>query len=163
VFGSLRTQQLRYQNPDWTYPVIGGMMGVVDEYGTVEPIVDLSVNSVSLAGPTGPGVLVYDGSGLLLNGQVVGTSLPAFVTESGGGVTLALSYTGDTPANLTGYWAVGLRTVTCIQVPPKCELTLYYDSGASSIVTSNTTDLYLSTADGLPQTRFFQQYRLKSV
>ncbi len=96
----MRTQQLRYQNPDWTYPVVGGVMAVTDDVGTVEPVLDLSLNSVSLTG----GELTYDGMNLLLNGLPIeggsggatGPTGPAGPTGQAG----AVGATG--PAGLVG-------------------------------------------------------------
>ena len=115
VFGSIRTQQLRYQNPDWTYPEVGGVMAVSDWRGTVEPTLDPSITSLALMGPTGAtGTLTFNGTNLLINGSpitgggVQGPTGPVGPTGSAGptGPTGTMGPTGPTgptgPLGATG-------------------------------------------------------------
>jgi hypothetical protein len=96
VFQSVRTQQLRFQNSDWSFPEVGSVMAVTDITGTVEPTLDLYVNSVNLTG----GVLTYDGSGLVLNGSPIGGNDSMTGSMGSTGPTGAVGATG--PTGVTG-------------------------------------------------------------
>lgn len=71
VSRSLRTQSIRFQNPDNTYPARGSVLTAVDSTGTMVPTSNLFVQSVSLTGATGVGRLTYDGTSLLVNGEPI--------------------------------------------------------------------------------------------
>lgn len=72
VTSSVRTQQIRYMNPDWTYPARGAVLAVADNVGSMIPTMDVTINSLSLKGVTGSvGELTYDGRNLLVNGEPI--------------------------------------------------------------------------------------------
>jgi len=72
VTSSVRTQQIRFMNPDWTYPTRGAVLAVADNVGSVVPTMDLTIASLSLKGVTGSvGELTYDGTNLLVNGEPI--------------------------------------------------------------------------------------------
>jgi hypothetical protein len=73
VTGSARMQQIRYVNPDWTYPSRGAVLAVSDNAGTMMPTMNVTINSLGLKGATGGtvGELTYDGTNLLVNGEPI--------------------------------------------------------------------------------------------
>jgi hypothetical protein len=83
IFESMRTQQLRYQNPDNTYPSLGAVLAMSDRRGTVTPTLTPIVNRLDLRGPDGStGEITYDGDTLLLNGtSVSGVKVSANVNQ----------------------------------------------------------------------------------
>ena len=74
VLGSLRTQGLRMQNPDNTYPAEGGVLTVVNGAGLVRPESAIVVETLTLLDmPASGGVLTYDGVSVEINGDPIGT------------------------------------------------------------------------------------------
>lgn len=74
VVGSLRTQGLRMQNPDNTYPTEGGVLTVVNEAGLVRPEVGIVLETLTLLDASAEeGVLTYDGTNIEMNGEPIGT------------------------------------------------------------------------------------------
>jgi len=83
-FQSLRTQQLRLQNSDNTYPALGAVMAVGDVRGTIAPTLNPVVTSVGLKTGASVGRLTFDGTQLLVNGIPIGGG-----SGGGGGAIVA--------------------------------------------------------------------------
>lgn len=73
TFETLRLRQLLVQNPDRSFPAVGSLLVTDTENGHTVWTQDISVNSLTLLGPTGDnGTLTYDGTDVLVNGMPIG-------------------------------------------------------------------------------------------
>ncbi len=88
---TVKTRSIVYQNPDGTFPAIGGVLTMGDYTGHAAWTQDPYLNSVTLAG----GVVTYDGSDLLLNGVPIGGG--GGVTTVSGGDNISVSGTATNP------------------------------------------------------------------
>lgn len=86
---TLKTRSIVYQNPDGTFPAIGGVLTMGDYTGHAAWTQDPYLNSVTLAG----GVLTYDGADLLLNDIPVGGG----VMNISGGTNISITGPVSTP------------------------------------------------------------------
>ena len=72
---SIKTRLINVQNTDGTFPTPNSVLTTKDELGHTAWSQDLSLNAVSLVGPSGEIVLTTDGSQLLVDGSPVVNSL----------------------------------------------------------------------------------------
>lgn len=57
---SVKTQQLILQNPDGSFPAVGGVLAVIDDRGSVGPVSNLSVERVSVDNVNITGAILQD-------------------------------------------------------------------------------------------------------
>jgi hypothetical protein len=133
---SIKTRLINVQNTDGTFPPPNSVLTVKDELGHTAWSQDLSLNAVSLVGPSGEIVLTTDGTQLLVDGSPVG-----------GGTTVGPYDGGFIPTTTLAQMTISFDTLVNCLVTLSCNITIITAGAATDILTLDTNPPLMLAGD----------------